>query len=280
MSVTGKRPDRVRNRLAAWRDRARVLAVMPMIGADHESRRALVALTRRVRSNGQVTDGTVAVRLRALGGGEIHLRPSSTDIDVVADDFLFGYQLPPREVKSRALGTIWELGTNIGLGLADLGLRYDRAALLGVEPDPENLRLARRNLAGLGGRCELVEAAVWDDDSELVVEGDQEYGLTVRPRGEHDLPSVASVRGVSLNTLLAEHDPGGRIDFMLMDIEGTEQRVLRNNTEWAARVAAIKVELHPQTGYSADLCAADLRRLGFRTRSEPLWWGGFVHGFR
>lgn len=280
MSSDHKAPDQVRNRLAAWRDRLRVLSTMPTIGADGESRRALVNLTRGHHTKGVEADGTVSVRVRALGGRAIHLRPFSTDIDVVADDFVFRYQLPPRELRSQALGTIWELGTNIGVGLTDLAVRYDRAQLVGVEPDPGNLRLARRNLADLGERCRLVEAAVWDDDLELVVEGDREYGLTVRPSTEDELHTLPTVRGVSLNTLFEEHDPGGQIDFMLMDIEGTERRVLRNNTEWAARVTAIKVELHPETGYSAELCAADLSRLGFRTRSEPLWWGGFVHGFR
>lgn len=53
--------------------------------------------------------------------------------------------------------------TNIEVGLADLAVRYDRAALVGVESDPGNLRRGRRNLAGLGERCRPVEAAVWDE---------------------------------------------------------------------------------------------------------------------
>jgi len=210
----------------------------------------------------------------------VHLRPGSTDIDVIADDFVFRYQLPPKELSSRALATVWELGTNIGVGLTDLALRYPGASLLGVEPDPDNLELARRNLGDLADRCRLVEAAIWDEDAELVVEGDQEYGLTVRPLAEDDPQELPRVRGVSLDTLLADNDPGGQIDFMLMDIEGTERRVLTRNTGWAERVAAIKVELHPETGYSAERCAADLEGLGFRTRREPLWWGGFVYGLR
>ena len=50
---------------------------------------------------------------------------------------------------------------------------------------------------------------------------------------------------------------------MKMDIEGAERRVLRENTEWAASVHAIKVELHPP--YSVSDCSADLQKLGFKT---------------
>lgn len=264
-------------RLAAWRDRARVLATMPTVAADTPSRRALLGLLR----GGNETGGgePVAVRVRQLGR-TVHLRPGSTDIDVIADDFVFRYQLPPKELGSRPLKTVWELGTNIGVGLTALAVRYPGASLLGVEPDPGNVALARRNLGDLAGRCRLVEAAVWDEDTELVVEGDQEYGLTVRPHTDGDSAALPRVRGLSLDTLLADNEPDGSIDFMLMDIEGTERRVLARNTGWAQRVAAIKVELHPETGYTAELCAADLQRLGFRTRMEPLWWGGFVHGLR
>lgn len=270
-----------RQRLAAWRDRLRVLATVPLLASDRRGRSGLLALMRGRQAGGSGANGDpVPIRMRALGGRAIHLRPGTTDIDVIADDFVFRYQLPPEEIRSHDLRRIWELGTNVGVGLVDLALRYPAAALVGVEPEPGNVEMARRNLAGLEDRCRLVEAAIWDEDGEIVVEGGQEYGLTVRARRAEDPPELHAMPAISLNSLLAREQPDGPIDFMLMDIEGTEQRVLARDTEWAEHVRAIKVELHPETGYTEHDCAADLQRLGFRTRLAPLWWGGFVIGLK
>ncbi len=269
----------MRDRLSAWRDRARVLATMPTVASDREGRQALRALMKGDGAGGAAGE-PVPIRMRALDGRAIHLRPGTTDIDVIADDFIFRYQLPPKEIRSGDLRRIWELGTNVAVGLVDLALRYPGAELIGVEPDPRNLVVARRNLEGLEDRCKLVEAAIWDEDGEIVVEGGQEYGLTVRARRPDDPPELEAMPAISLNSLLEREKPDGPIDFMLMDIEGTERRVLARDTEWAEQVRAIKVELHPETGYTEHDCAADLERLGFRTRLEPLWWGGFVIGLK
>ena len=115
----------------------------------------------------------------------------------------------------------------------DLALRYPSAELIGVEPDVGNLALARRNLEGLEDRCRLVEAAIWDEDGEIVVEGGREYGLTVRSGVRTIRPISSPMPALSLNSCSSARLPGGPIDFMLMDIEGTEQRVLARDTEWA-----------------------------------------------
>lgn len=268
------------NRLAAWKDRARVLATVPTLASDKAGRAGLVRLMRAGHTNGPEDGTLVSVRMRALGGRPIHLRPGTTDIDVIADDFVFRHQLPPKEMRGHDLKRIWELGANVGVGLVDLAVRYPSATLLGAEPDPGNLAVARRNIAGLEDRCRLVEAAVWDEDGEIVVEGGQENGLTVRARRDDDPSELTAMPAVSLNSLLEREQPDGPIDFLLMDIEGTEQRVLRRDTQWAEHVRAIKVEVHPATGYTERDCAADLQRLGFHTQMEPLWWGGFVSGVK
>ena len=52
--------------------------------------------------------------------------------------------------------------------------------------------------------------------------------------------------------------PGGLVK---MDIEGAERDVLRQNTEWAALVRTILVEIHEP--YDVSSCCTDLARLGF-----------------
>ena len=77
-----------------------------------------------------------------------------------------------------------ELGSNIGVGLALLAERYPESRVLGVEADPANAALARRNLAPWADRARLVEAAVWEGEEEPVMErrGAQETGFTIRGR--------------------------------------------------------------------------------------------------
>src|SRR3954463_5702055 len=86
------------------------------------------------------------------------------------------------------------------------------------------------------------------------------------------------VAALSLNTLL-EQSGGAEtvIDYVKMDIEGAEARVLKENVEWAERARAIKVEVHEP--YSVEGCTEDLRRLGFETHPLPTRRGG-VTGLR
>jgi FkbM family methyltransferase len=265
-----------RGRLAAVGERLRRAVGLPLVLADNRSRLAASRLRRGGRSD-DAGEEPIALNVRALEGRPVHVRPGTTDVEVVIDDFVYGFHLPPVEAEREKMRVIWELGTNIGAAAAHFAVRHPEATVVGVEPDPGNVALARRNLAPWRDRVEVVEAAVWDADRRLEIVGDEEFGLSVRERGGD---GEGGIQGLSLNTLLARHGPEGSIDFMLMDIEGSEARVLARETEWAQRVRAIKVELHPETGYGPTDCARDLARLGFGTRPAPLWWGGFVYGLR
>jgi hypothetical protein len=74
-------------------------------------------------------------------------------------------------------------------------------------------------------------------------------------------------RAYSLNTLIARLCEAARpVDYMKMDIEGAERDVLRCNTEWAARVRSVKIELHGD--YSKRDCIRDLEQLGFKAWAD------------
>ncbi len=53
-----------------------------------------------------------------------------------------------------------------------------------------------------------------------------------------------TVPAFSLDTLLARHTGPVVVDYVKMDIEGAEQRVLREHTDWTRHVRSIKVEVH------------------------------------
>lgn len=252
-------PERHRQRLL-WEYRLRRLVV------GTSSQREF----RRLEHRGAATntnDPPVGVRVRVLDGRPVWVRPGTTDASTLVDTFWWAYHLPPKEMDLGQMHTIWDLGSNVGFTVAHFAQLCPAARVVGVELDGTNAAMARTNVTPWAERCEVVQAGVWTEDGTVSYRRDQgqEYGFRVAPLIQDDSEPNASAPALSLNSLLAEKGRG-RIDFVKMDIEGAESRVLRENTEWAASVTAIKVEIHDP--YSVPDCIADLHRLGFDTRAD------------
>jgi hypothetical protein len=121
--------------------------------------------------------------------------------------------------------------------------------------------------------------AIWDREADLVVEGEQPSGLTVRPAVEAD-PLRRRVRATTIDALVEAHAGDDPIDYLILNLEGTEPRILAGDQPWARRVRSIRVELHPHYGFGEADCVSLLRGLGFRAWTEPEWWGGCGFGLR
>jgi FkbM family methyltransferase len=194
------------------------------------------------------------VAVRSLQSRVIYLRAETSDATVAWDTFVGRYHLPPRSIEPKV---IWDLGTNIGLTVAHFAARYPRALIFGVEPETASFRQARINTSPWSDRVVLIHGAVWYQDGVIGFVSDQRHAS-----GAHvDAEASASVPAHSLNTLLADIP---RVDFMKIDIEGAECPVLTRNTEWAHKVASLKVEVHPP--YSLAQCRRDLLALGFSAK--------------
>jgi len=199
--------------------------------------------------------------MRPLGGRSVLIRAGTTDAKVVWETFSGRYHLPPDELRPR---TIWDLGANIGLTMAHMAVLYPETRLIGVELDEENARLCARNVAPWAERCEMRRAAVWDSSGEVEYRAEQGHEWGFRVGGGDGARRTAPA--LSLDELLAAGE-SDVIDYVKMDIEGAESRVLRHNTDWARHVRCINVEIHDP--YSLKECISDLARLGFDTEVEP-----------
>ncbi|MDO8184236.1 FkbM family methyltransferase [Conexibacter sp. JD483] len=205
----------------------------------------------------------VELRLRPLGGERFRIRSGTADVWALPDTFLPADHLPPPEIDPAGVRLIWDLGANVGSSMAHLATVCQQARVIGVELDGENAELCRTNIAPWTPRAELLNAAVWIHDGEVryARDGGDELSFHIDedadPTGAED-----TVPAFSLDTLLAQHGGGAIVDYVKMDIEGAEQRVLREQTGWARHVRSIKVEVHEP--YGVEDCVADLRRLGFR----------------
>ena len=248
-------PVQVRQRLLSVRAWPRTIAAVSDLESFRQYRRL-----ENTTTCWSANEDVVRIRLRPLGGAAVWLRPRTADRYALRGTFSDVFHRPPPQLKTESIRVIWDLGANIGLTMSDLAYRYPGARVIGVELDPDNAALCRRNLAPWADRCRLVEAAVWCEDGELEYRRDpgMEQGFRIGPVARS--PTNARALSLSLNTLLSQ-TPDRPVDFAKIDIEGAEQEVLRRNTEWAAAVRSIKVEVHEP--YSVADCVHDLANLGF-----------------
>ncbi len=233
--------------------------------ADPKSYWDYLRLTRAPRGHG-AGSAVAQIRVRQLGSRQVSLRPGTTDATTVFTTFVHRYHRPPQDAVMRPAPVILDLGANIGLTMADFATAYPESRVIGVELDHQNAEICRRNISPWRHRLQLVEGAVWFEDGQLTYEVSfgSEDAFTVSPSEKSTRGRSVTARALSIASILREVGDPPVIDFMKMDIEGAESSVLEKNTEWAARVNAIKVELHH--GYTHDAAIAALERMGFSAR--------------
>lgn len=123
------------------------------------------------------------------------------------------------------LGTVVDLGSNIGLSALYFLTRNDRSRVWCYEPVPGNVAALRANLAGYESRYTVREAAVADRAGML------EFG--VEPSGRYGglgaaLQETIHVETREINDVLAEAlAEAGAIDLLKLDTEGAEVASVR-----------------------------------------------------
>lgn len=208
----------------------------------------------------------VPVRLRRLGGSAVFVRRGTADVAVVRNIMLTRPHLPPEGFLPGDVRLVWDLGAHIGVAAADYATLWPHARVVAVELEPANAELCRRNLARFGDRCEVVEGAVWPHDGRVAIGASEHAGVSTNAYAAQESGGAEGITAISLQSLLARAGDDATVDFVKLDVEGAEQQILRENTEWAQRVRSLVVEVHGD--YTAAGCEADLRALGF-TRVGP-----------
>ena len=112
---------------------------------------------------------------------------------------------------------------------------FTRAALdagaklvVAIDPSPPVLKALKRNVAeGVAeGRVVIVEKGVWNREDVLpFIMTQDNHGTHHLSLGAPEEPSVVSVPLTTIDNLVAELNLG-RVDFIKMDIEGSEQKAL------------------------------------------------------
>jgi FkbM family methyltransferase len=133
---------------------------------------------------------------------------------------------------------IIDCGANTGYASIWFALRYPRATVYAIEPEPENFTILRRNVSPYANIIPLA-AGVSDCVTRLSL---------VNPGGaawacqtiEDDHGCVPSV---TIPDLLARHPDAAPL-IVKVDIEGYETSLFRSNAAWAAQTSLVVFEMH------------------------------------
>jgi FkbM family methyltransferase len=142
-----------------------------------------------------------------------------------------------RCVDAGRVPLILDCGANIGISADYFAQHYPAARIVAIEPDRDNIELARRNCAT--PQVEFLHAGIAAEDGRGAV---VDLGLgawAIRTERAEDGP----IAMLSVATIL-ERYPDAVPLLIKIDIEGFEQELFSKNTEWVARFPLVIIELH------------------------------------
>ncbi|WP_315852995.1 FkbM family methyltransferase [Candidatus Laterigemmans baculatus] len=134
---------------------------------------------------------------------------------------------------------IIDCGANLGVTVHFWKCLFPQARVTAFEPDPAICRMLRENCSGLNS-VEVIEAAVWNEDGQLLFKSQGGVGGHLRGLTESTTQGgELGVRAVRLRDLLGEP-----VDLLKIDIEGAEIDVLHDCAERLVNVDRLFVEYH------------------------------------
>ncbi|HRP32312.1 MAG TPA: FkbM family methyltransferase [Agriterribacter sp.] len=245
------------------------------ITADSGSFLKLLVNTKRYRYGRDFGEDTPVLYHLLLNGTRktVFLRTYCGDIEIFYEVFWKKVYSVPTHLAIRPL-TVVDLGANTGMASLFFSAYYPNAKIYAVEADDNNMQVFLKNLSSEIGSSQVIaiRAAVFSKDVELFLQQrEKAYNSSIT----HAKTEI-SVQGISMNTLMQKYALD-KIDLLKIDIEGSEEAIFAENTEWMERVSVIVTEIHrPQY---RSVCETFLRNRGFlinplvnETRTSNLLW--------
>jgi len=152
---------------------------------------------------------------------------------------------------------IIDAGANIGASVVWFMDTYPKSHIIAIEPDPDNARLLRSNVAGLD--VDIREAAVGAEDGlvSLIDPGNGEWGYqtTTDPNG--------MCPRLSITRLINEKMALDYVPFLIkIDIEGGEDNLFGASTSWVNLFPLLIIELHDWLLPGKNTSLNFIRRIG------------------
>jgi FkbM family methyltransferase len=202
-----------------------------------------------IRHYKKLTNNRV-MTVKAQGVGPVHIRAGESDIATLRQVFIGGeYDLShPEHLKDRvqaryraildmgSIPVIADIGANIGSASLWFKQMFPEAAVVAVEPDPDNAAVLKRNLAGCP-RVSVVEAAIGASAGFVALEN-RSSGWAVQTKRAESGIAIVTVPDVLGQV------PGGVPFIIKIDIEGFESDLFKSNLDWIADAYVVMIEPH------------------------------------
>ncbi len=164
---------------------------------------------------------------------------------------------------------ILDFGANIGLSVLFFSKHYPNAEIHAYEADPSIYDYLTHNVAQFKTpRIHLNNVAVYDEDTSLSFFSEGADGGHVCREDETAASVKKEITAVDAKEILRSMP---YVDFLKMDIEGAERRVVPRIKEELEKVQNIFVEYHSETNQQQFLpeLLAILQEAGFRIYMHP-----------
>jgi len=155
---------------------------------------------------------------------------------------------------------IIDCGANIGLSVIYFKRLYPNATIIAFEPDPTVFNVLTYNIHSFGfNDVILINKALWDTVTTLPFFAEGADGGRVAVQGDNK--QIIRVKTERLNKYLKKP-----VDFLKIDIEGAETRILQNCRTQLANVRNLFVEYHSfvNTTQTLDTLLSVLKKSSFR----------------
>ncbi|MBV1693294.1 MAG: FkbM family methyltransferase [Hyphomicrobiales bacterium] len=222
--------------------------------------------------------------------GRVFLRKGTSDRAVLDQIFFseeFNFSTAPQfawirraydaTLAAGEVPLVIDCGANNGLTLLYYAHHLPKARIVGIEPDRDNVEIARRNTAH-NPLIEVIEAAVHDRPGTLEIAnpGAEKFAFITREAAA-GAAGPATVTAVTIEEMLQRYR-ARRALIVKVDIEGAEHALFRSNLGWLDRTDLLTVETHdwlfPGEGTSSTLFSAIAGR-----RFEVIHKGEYISFF-
>ena len=184
----------------------------------------------------KVVDGAT-IELFEAGGERFWIGAGGRPLLIsLLTEVFHGHDYEHARVKISLGDTVVDAGGHIGV-FTKYALSRGAAKVIAIEPDPTNAACFRANWADeiQDGRVVLIEAGVWHEESELeFVRSVNNSAANSFIRQANDFSVIKKVPVRRLDIILEELGVT-RVDFIKMDIEGSERFALQGSKETLQR---------------------------------------------
>ena len=130
-------------------------------------------------------------------------------------------------------------GANIGLSIIYFKMLYPKAKIIAFEADPKIFEYLKYNIDSFGfDDVMLINKALWDE--EITLEFFSEGSDGGRIATKEDKEKITKVETTKLSNYLQNR----KVDFLKLDIEGAEYRVLNEAKKYIRNIPNIYIEYH------------------------------------